>query len=1112
MRKLTKFLTFLIGVPLFLGAAFFNGGDVRETKGDSSVTVTKTASEFATLNNWSTSSSSKGGKIYKYSNGKLDDIISLSFVGISNTASYWGSDIRLYGTKNKSDASISVSAANNYIIESITFTFTVSNVSSFALNTGVAKTINSSSASFTMTSDTSNGQLRFTKFSVTYKSNVVYASGVSISSSDFSIENKTVKVDLNSSGAGNDSGTLSTTITPSNATTKTVTWSSSDDDNCAVDAGYVVLNTTIVGSYTVTASADGAETKGAVTDSVTFNVVDPSAATLKSISVSGTPTKPTQYVGNVFDPSGLTFTGIYSDESQVVIEDTNNIVWNTLVANQSPTGTYKGVTITVTSVTVLPNTLSITFTGSLGKTTYKNIDAAWDQGTLAASGTYADGTAYTGSFEYTFNPATPKAMGTSGTLTVTAKASTEETGSTNIAITIEIQHGTTPTDPFTITEYKAYAAANGIDSNNECLPDKYYVVGKLVHDNNYKYYSSSGSLTFYISDGTNKLKAYSLLSADETQFTNDPNFKDGTNVLCGGAIVYYNELEVGKATNAPTVGTSVEAKATIYNVSINEPSTTNVALGDTLSLTAVVESGYEASETLSWSSSNVSILTVSSTGVVTPVAMGTATVTAESTFDSSKKDTIDITVVAAKVHVESVSLNKSTISALQLGTSETLTATVLPANATDTSVSWSSSNESVATVDDGEITPVATGTTTITVTTTDGAKTATCNVTVVYHAVTSVVISSEKSSVELNKTVSFSLTVNDEEYVDPSATIVWSCSNDNATIVGNGKTATLTGAKMGSVNVSATFNGVASNVVSFNVTGPRPSVCSLIASYDFSTITEKTQTKLTNDSALELFNACYTGSRDDPLSSTIADTVYRGNGSGGEFENDNKLLKFSTGSVDGSLELTYSSDIKINTIKLLAHSWTKNSATTFDVNDIGEQDASISGSHEWLIFNLSSATNVITISNADRGTIKQIELYYDISASEDVQAVFAFQDGYMHPEIASTVTSDTGACRGETGYFALAKTAFNALTDNQRLIFSTNTAFAGFYARYVAWAKANGEVVSVSSSGSVSYAALGSEVLLSITSSTATSIIVVCSIVSLASLGFFFALRKRKVR
>jgi len=80
--------------------------------------------------------------------------------------------------------------------------------------------------------------------------------------------------------------------------------------------------------------------------------------------------------------------------------------------------------------------------------------------------------------------------------------------------------------------------------------------------------------------------------------------------------------------------------------------------------------------------------------------------------------------------VESVSLNKSETT-LTEGDTETLVATVLPATAADKSVTWTSSDETVATVDQtGKVTAVKEGTATITVTTTDGGKTATCAVTV----------------------------------------------------------------------------------------------------------------------------------------------------------------------------------------------------------------------------------------------------------------------------------------------------------------------------------------------------------------------------------------------
>lgn len=77
-----------------------------------------------------------------------------------------------------------------------------------------------------------------------------------------------------------------------------------------------------------------------------------------------------------------------------------------------------------------------------------------------------------------------------------------------------------------------------------------------------------------------------------------------------------------------------------------------------------------------------------------------------------------------------MSLNKATTS-IAVGSDETLVATVAPANATDQTVSWSSSDSLVASVDStGKVTGAGTGTATITVTTTDGSYTDTCTVTV----------------------------------------------------------------------------------------------------------------------------------------------------------------------------------------------------------------------------------------------------------------------------------------------------------------------------------------------------------------------------------------------
>ena len=92
-------------------------------------------------------------------------------------------------------------------------------------------------------------------------------------------------------------------------------------------------------------------------------------------------------------------------------------------------------------------------------------------------------------------------------------------------------------------------------------------------------------------------------------------------------------------------------------------------------------------------------------------------------------DAVTLTVNKATVPVSSVTLNKNVLSLVE-GASETLTATVQPTDATNKGVTWSSNNTAVATVENGKVTAVKEGVATITVTTTDGGKTATCAVTV----------------------------------------------------------------------------------------------------------------------------------------------------------------------------------------------------------------------------------------------------------------------------------------------------------------------------------------------------------------------------------------------
>ena len=180
------------------------------------------------------------------------------------------------------------------------------------------------------------------------------------------------------------------------------------------------------------------------------------------------------------------------------------------------------------------------------------------------------------------------------------------------------------------------------------------------------------------------------------------------------------------ATCAVTV-TAPAAPIAVTAINLNK-STASIYVGSTETLTITyTPTDANTGKAVSWTSSNESVATVDANGTVTAVAQGSAVITATSTTSASI--TASCTVTVNIMHVTDVSLNKTALS-LQTGATETLIALVLPSTASDRSVTWSSSNTAVATVNNGTVTGVGAGTATITVTTVDGEKTATCTVTV----------------------------------------------------------------------------------------------------------------------------------------------------------------------------------------------------------------------------------------------------------------------------------------------------------------------------------------------------------------------------------------------
>jgi len=162
---------------------------------------------------------------------------------------------------------------------------------------------------------------------------------------------------------------------------------------------------------------------------------------------------------------------------------------------------------------------------------------------------------------------------------------------------------------------------------------------------------------------------------------------------------------------------------------ILNPSDAVLLVGKTLTLEAAVEPADATNQTVTWSTNNEAVATVSPSGDVFAVDVGTATITA-SADNGRFTATCTVTVEEEVVTVTGVTLSPSDF-VLFVGKTLYLEAAVEPADATNKTVKWSTSDDRVATVNHaGEVTAVAPGTATITVTTDDGRFTATCTVTV----------------------------------------------------------------------------------------------------------------------------------------------------------------------------------------------------------------------------------------------------------------------------------------------------------------------------------------------------------------------------------------------
>ncbi|WCN39674.1 cadherin-like beta sandwich domain-containing protein [Aneurinibacillus uraniidurans] len=277
-----------------------------------------------------------------------------------------------------------------------------------------------------------------------------------------------------------------------------------------------------------------------------------------------------------------------------------------------------------------------------------------------------------------------------------------------------------------------------------------------------------------------------------------PSNADGNKTVILTASINKGSVTDTKEFNLTVIALSLSppVNVPITGVSLDQSTLSLTAGGATGTLTAAVLPANATNKKIIWSSSDQSVATVLG-GVVTPLQKGTTTITVTSESDPTKQATCLVTVEESTttpdtIAVTGVSLDQSSLTLTKGGATGTLTAAVRPADATNKKVLWSSSDPNVAAVDEnGIITPVEVGTTTITVTTEAGGYTATSTVTVnpaplVNVPVTDVVL--DKTALNLTaggSTARLTATVKPDNATNKE--VMWSSDNSNiATVDANG--------------------------------------------------------------------------------------------------------------------------------------------------------------------------------------------------------------------------------------------------------------------------------------------------------------------------------------
>ena len=717
-------------------------------------------------------------------------------------------------------------------------TYTASNYGTIKnyIASGKAARLDSTSGSGIFTVVTNSGLTSGTYMAapngVDYTTGTATINGVSYTTYTVSTQTvpvESVSLDKNTlSLSVGGTGTLVVTVNPSNATDKTITWTTSNGGVATVYNGVVTANGVGTAVLTATAGGKSASCTVTVTQATTATVtidkgyaaVNKGGTVTLTATCSGGAVSWASSNASVATVSNGVVTGVAKGEATITascgsvsvsatvrVTDYTSPAWGVDVSHHQ--GTIDWAKLKQSGVDFAIIRLGLGVTDSTGTLTY---DRKWAANIAGARAAGIDIGVYLYAYATTTSAALREAQLVVEELNKypgyftypvwydfendNAKSTSRKSANAEVIKTFCDYVGNAGyyTGIYTYTSF----FTSYID-DSQLTPYDHWVAQYGANDGEPHSVSYTGAYGMwqYTSLGLGKVVSGSVQSSGL-----DLNYayKNYPSIIINNGLNKFDTSSKSATGGVPTVP--------VTGISLNTTSA-SMLVGENLTLIATVNPSNATDKTVVWSTSNGSVATVYG-GVVTANGAGTATITATA---GGKSASCTVTVTAT-VPATGITLNR-TSATMNVGENLALTATVTPFNAADKTVTWTSTVPTVATVENGVVRSLAAGTTTIKATNASG-HVAECTITVTssYVSTSRVTLSSSTLALRVGETFSLSAKVAPLNATD--RTVVWASDDENVISVSSDGNVTALGT--GTANVVATTVDGKSDICTVTVT------------------------------------------------------------------------------------------------------------------------------------------------------------------------------------------------------------------------------------------------------------------------------------------------------